>query len=186
MIGAKMIKNSRVSKGMDLMALDTFGKRLRVLRIDREMSQIELRDKMEKCYGVSIGETYISELERTARTPTLEIAAAMARVLDVSLDYMGLLIDDATASYRRETGMPVYFSEEADQVAQMVDAMRPEQRALVVALVRDLSALSNVRQRQEDAIINALDSVQEKAGKSMRDEIARILRNKGFPVDPAP
>jgi transcriptional regulator with XRE-family HTH domain len=37
------------------MALDTFGKRLRVLRMDRGLSQIDLRDKMEKECGVSIG-----------------------------------------------------------------------------------------------------------------------------------
>lgn len=53
------------------MALETFGKRLRVSRIDKDLSQIALRDQMETVYGVSIGETYISELERTAYCPTL-------------------------------------------------------------------------------------------------------------------
>lgn len=91
------------------MALETFGKRLRVSRIDKELSQIQLRDKMEKLHEVSIGETYISELERTDRMPSLEVAAAMARVLDVSLDYLGLLIDDGV-SYRRQPPPDNYFS----------------------------------------------------------------------------
>lgn len=74
--------------------LGTFGKRLRVLRHERGLSQIELRDEMERQHGVSIGQTYISELERSDKAPTLNVAAAMAKVLGVSLDYLGLITNE--------------------------------------------------------------------------------------------
>lgn len=149
------------------MALDTFGKRLKVLRVDRNMSQIDLRDMMEKDCGVSIGETYISELERTTKMPSLEVAAAMAKVLDVSLDYLGLLNDDATISYRRDTA-PIYISVEADELAQMVDSMRSDQRALVVTLARNLLAPLDNRQRRRAEAKEILDSIEQKSWKNFQ------------------
>lgn len=80
--------------------LGTFGKRLKVARIERGMSQIELGSAMEIQCGVHVGGSYISELEGSAKTPTLRVAAAMAEVLDVSLDYFGLLIHEPL-SYKR-------------------------------------------------------------------------------------
>lgn len=74
--------------------LGTFGKRLKVVRTERGLSQTELRDEMERQCNVRIGQTYISELERAGKAPTLEVASAMATVLGVSLDYFGLLINE--------------------------------------------------------------------------------------------
>lgn len=73
--------------------LGTFGKRLRMVRGERGITQDELRAEMERRCNVRIGQTYISVLEGSDRTPTLEVASAMAEVLGVSLDYFGLLID---------------------------------------------------------------------------------------------
>jgi transcriptional regulator with XRE-family HTH domain len=162
-----------------LMALDTFGKRLKVLRVDRGLSQIDLRDQMEKLCGVSIGETYVSELERTTKMPGLQVAAAMAKVLDVSLDYLGLLIDDASVSYQRFVPAS-YLSEEADEVAQLVDAMRPEQRALVANLARNLSLPVNERERRRAEAQDILDSVERDLGLEARKRVERIMRNKGL------
>lgn len=164
------------------MALDTFGKRLRVLRIDRGLSQIDLRDKMVKG-GVPIGETYISELERTEKMPSLEVAAAMARALDVSIDYLGLLIDDAV-SYRRQPIPDIYYSEEADEVARTVDNMRPEQRSLVLSMVNSMVVAPSERQRERTEIVDMLNSIERQRGRNVRREIEQILRSKGIPIDP--
>jgi transcriptional regulator with XRE-family HTH domain len=166
-----------------LMALDTFGKRLRVLRVDKALSQTELRDKMEKLAGVKIGETYISELERTDKMPSLEVAAAMAKVLDVSLDYLGLLIEDAEQSYRRAPTPASYFSEEADEVAQLVDRMSAQQRSVVVSVARNLSVLTTERARRQAEFKELLASIERDLGLDARKAFERILRNKGLYID---
>lgn len=76
-----------------LLNFDTFGKRCKALRISNNLSQTDLRFEMQTQCNVSVGETYISQLESSDRMPSLEIAAAMATVFGVSLDYLGLLID---------------------------------------------------------------------------------------------
>jgi transcriptional regulator with XRE-family HTH domain len=164
------------------MQLDTFGKRLRVLRLDRGLSQIELREEMEKRHGVDIGETYISELERTAKMPMLDVAAAMAKTLKISLDYLALLMDDATVSYRHEPPTQ-YMSEEADEVAGMVDSMSPDKRGIAVVLVRNLLALPSERQRRQAEIKDMLESVERQLGKEARDTVEKIVRDKGLYVD---
>jgi transcriptional regulator with XRE-family HTH domain len=73
---------------------DTFGKRCKALRISNNLSQTDLRCEMQTQCAVSVGETYISQLEGSDRMPSLEVAAAMATVFGVSLDYLGLLIDE--------------------------------------------------------------------------------------------
>lgn len=164
------------------MQLDTFGKRLRVLRMDRGLSQIDLRKDMEKRHGVDIGETYISELERTSKMPSLEVAAAMAKTLKISLDYLALLTDDSVGSYQRETTVP-YLSEEADEVALMVDSMSPDQRGIAVVLVRNLMTLPSDRQRRQAEMKDMLESVERQLGKDARDAVEKIVRDKGLYVD---
>lgn len=165
------------------MPLETFGKRLRVLRIDRDLSQGNLRDHMEKRHNVAIGETYISELERTAKMPSLEVAAAMARVLDVSIDYLALLIDDALP-FRRQPAPEPYFSGEADEVAKLVDAMSAQQRELLLNLARNMASPPSLRARERADIRDALDSIERRFGRDVRREVEQIMRNKGLPVDP--
>lgn len=164
------------------MQLDTFGKRLRVLRMDRGLSQIELRTEMEEKHGVDIGETYVSELERTNKMPSLEVAAAMAKTLKISLDYLALLTDDSVSSYLRETAVQ-YLSEEADEVASMVDTMPPDQRGIAVTFVRNLLALPSDRQRRQAEMKDMLESVERQLGKDARDAVERIVRDKGLYVD---
>ena len=178
MIGAIIFDKNRPTEIGGFMALDTFGKRLRVLRIDREMSQIDLRDRMDKSYGVKIGETYISELERTDKMPTLQVAAAMARALETSLDYLGLLTEDSTAPYQR-TPPPEYFSPEADEVAHLVDTMRPDQRDVVLNVARGLFAPTQ-RQREQAEMRAMLDSVERDAGIDTRKKVEKILRAMGL------
>lgn len=164
------------------MALETFGKRLRVLRVDRDLSQIALRDRMEKTHGVSIGETYISELERTDKMPSLEVAAAMAKVLDVSVDYLALLIDDAV-SFRRQPQPDNYYSEEADECAKLVDEMRPEQRSVLLSLARSMVSAPTNRQLERAEIRDLLDSIERTHGRAVRREIEKLFRNRGLFIE---
>lgn len=162
------------------MALDTFGKRIRALRQERGLSQIDLRERMEKEAGVTIGETYISELERKPITPSLEIAAAMAKVLDVTLDYLGMLIEDGELSYKRVESSPTYFSAEADEVAQLVDVMRPEQRVALVMVARNLSSSPSERQRRKQAALETLRSIEATMGIAARQAVERAMYASGL------
>lgn len=84
----------------DMATATTFGKRLRKIRVAQDMTQERLRAEMERRCNVRIGQTYISVLEQSDRTPTLDVASAFAEVLGVSLDYFGLLIDEPVALER--------------------------------------------------------------------------------------
>lgn len=162
---------------------DTFGKRLRVLRAERDLSQIALRDRMEKLYEVSIGETYISELERSDKMPGLEVAAAMAKALDVSLDYLGLIINEPL-SWRREVAAPEpYYSEQADEIAGLVDDLTPAQRDLLLNVAKSMGAAPSQRQRERAEIRDILDSIERRFGRQVRREVEQVLRNKGLLLD---
>lgn len=176
-------KEKARTKGTTYMALNTFGKRLRALRQDRGLSQIDLRDRMEKECGVNIGGAYISELERSDRTPPLATAAAMAKVLNVTLDYLGLLIEDGELSYVRSDEAVSYITPEADQVAQLVDTMRAEERAILFNLARNLAVVSGERKRNEMEVREILDSVERTLGREARLAVERRLRGKGLPVN---
>lgn len=161
------------------MALDTFGKRIRALRQEKEWSQIELRDEIKKRADFEIGETYISELERTSKMPSLEVATAIAKTLDVSLDYLGFLVDDSSLSYRR-VQPPTYFSNEADEIARLVDGMSPAQRGVLIQIAQDMAAMANDRKRRQAEQRDILDSIERELGRDARIAYENILRSKGL------
>lgn len=160
------------------MLLNTFGRRLKLLRMDRGLSQVDLRDELKK-HGIDIGETYISELERTTKMPSLEVAAAMAKALNITLDYLGLLIDEPDRSYKKEPEK-IYISPEADTVAQLVDGLSQENRAMVINLARALVSSSTNRQLREDEATSILESIERAHGRKVREDIEQIWRNKGL------
>ena len=174
------VKSGKTETG-GFMALDTFGKRLRVLRIDRDLSQIDLRDRMEKEHGEKIGETYISELERTDKMPSLKVAAAMARVLNTSLDYLGLLSEDGALSYQR-TPPPEYFSPEADEVARLVDDLQPAERAVLLSVARGMVKPS-AKQLDRAEARDVLNSIGQQLGEGVKRKVEDIMRQKGLALD---
>jgi transcriptional regulator with XRE-family HTH domain len=181
LLGREKVHKFASQQRGEWMPLDTFGKRLRVLRIDRDLSQIELRDKMEKV-EMPIGETYISELERTSKMPSLEVAAAMAKVLDVSIDYLGLLIEEALP-YRRQPTPDPYYSEQADEIAKLVDSMHPSQRELILSVAKNMLSAPTQRQAERAEMRDILDSIAREHGDNVRREIEKLMRNKGLPID---
>ncbi len=75
--------------------LDTFGKRLRFLRIDRDIRQKDLADALRR-RGVSVGQGYISVLEASKknRMPNGEVIAGLAQDLQTTSDFLLLLSND--------------------------------------------------------------------------------------------
>ena len=70
---------------------DTFGQRLRSLRTERKLSRAELARRAGLADGV------YARYERGECAPGVDVAHAIARALDVSLDY---LVGDAPAPMR--------------------------------------------------------------------------------------
>lgn len=66
---------------------DSIGKRIRAARKKRNMTQIQLANK------VFISESYLALIELNKRNPSTDVVIRLAEVLNVSADY--LLLDDA-------------------------------------------------------------------------------------------
>lgn len=73
--------------------LNTTGKRLRALRLERDVSQIELVRRLEGV-GVSIQNSYISRIEKEDLTPSAEVLVGIAQVLNTTTDFLLLLSDE--------------------------------------------------------------------------------------------
>jgi transcriptional regulator with XRE-family HTH domain len=96
----------------------TFGHRLTEVRKDKGLSQEELA-KMVKVQGPVIG-----RYERDEVKPSIEIAASIARALEISLDYLvgntDLLLDNLII--KRVTGIQKLDADERKHVFALLDA----------------------------------------------------------------
>jgi transcriptional regulator with XRE-family HTH domain len=73
--------------------LDTFGKRMALLRRDKNLTQTELA-ALVTAHGTSLKQAYVSHLERTDAYPVADLAANVARALGTTTDFLLLLTDD--------------------------------------------------------------------------------------------
>lgn len=77
---------------------NTTGKRIRMLRIERGLSQLGLSRLLSR-YGVTVNNTFISQIENSdggndSKRPPLPFVVATARVLGTSTDFLLMLTDD--------------------------------------------------------------------------------------------
>jgi len=111
-----------------LRKLDTFGGRLRMAREDAGLNQEQLTALLAERYGVTIGRSYISELERSweaNKMPMADVLAAIASALNVNGNWL-LLLDDNPDLPEPDAGHGV--SVEAQEIANLVDALPPWRR----------------------------------------------------------
>lgn len=102
---------------------DTMGKRIRILRDDRQLSQTDMAVLMG-AYGAAVNPSYLSQIEADAKLPRLPVLRAIARVLETTTDYLLLLSDDPlplVAQTEPDAGHGI--SEEAQEIAGLVDAL---------------------------------------------------------------
>lgn len=96
------------SRGGPSMAalFNTTGKRIRMLRTGRGLSQLELSRELKK-HGVDVNNTFISQIENAPlegeaggddrekiKRPPLTLVVAAAKVLGTSTDFLLLVTDD--------------------------------------------------------------------------------------------
>jgi transcriptional regulator with XRE-family HTH domain len=72
---------------------NTFGKRVRILREDMGLTQDDVINRLAE-QGIKMRQSYLSELERTDKTPTGDMVAGLAKVFNTTTDYLLLLNDD--------------------------------------------------------------------------------------------
>lgn len=116
--------------------LKTMGRRVRVLREERDMNQIELAAEVRR-RGVECSNSTISSIETGRANPSLEVFVAIADVLDVTLDYLATRTERIESPNAPEVPavVTVGVSEEAEHVASIVDELPPGKRVEVLAVV---------------------------------------------------
>jgi len=141
------------NRRMESKFIDTFGKRLRILREDMRWTQDELAERVRTEKGLSLGQNYISELERSNKIPGGAIVAALALALNTTTDYLLLLTNVSV----RPDEQDAYFSPEADEAAKLLDRFLPAERQELIHALRQIA--HSIRAREADAAGFARDLV---------------------------
>ena len=122
-----------------LRRIDTFGGRLRVAREDAGLKQEELTALLEERYGVHVGRSYISELERNweaNKMPMADVLAALAKALNVNGNWL-LLLDDRPDLPDEDSGHGI--TPEAQEIAGLVDLLPDWRRAEMLDWLRHIA-----------------------------------------------
>lgn len=83
--------------------MDTFGKRLKALRNDRDLSQDGLANELNRIYHTNINKGMISKWENDKEDPRMEYVRNIAEYFLVSLDYLLCLSDIKRPRYQVTT-----------------------------------------------------------------------------------
>lgn len=159
---------------------ETFGWRLKRLRMDLGLTQEDLRAELERATGRVVGKTYITDLERTERMPSLAMAAAMARMLGTTTDYLALLSDDPEPPRAQPEQ---YISPEADEVARLMDAMPADARRDLLAVAQRMAQSTTGPSPRKADVDMLLRLVELDYGIDARRRLERALLG---PFDRAP
>jgi len=73
---------------MEVLTLDTFGKRFKNLRLEKRMNQEELISDFNKKYNYTFTKSAVSQYENDKRIPEINALTDFANYFEVSLDYL--------------------------------------------------------------------------------------------------
>lgn len=154
----------------------TFGKRIRLLRQDRQWTQIKLAEEA-RAYGVDIRNTWISELENADenKLPSIDVVIAFAKLLGTTTDFLLLLSNDPKPP---NNNTDPHWSEQADEAAGLIDLMPGKWRSRALKLVRDLDAEYRLALRQSQEIAEMLERVESVGGREARTIIERFIQSR--------
>lgn len=156
--------------------LNTFGKRIMILRRDHGLTQEQLAELLEQRYGVTVRNTWISTLEaaKTNKMPATDVVVALAKALNTTTDYLLLVSDDAKKSKNNDE--PVYISPQADEAANLIDELRdPIWRDYCVAAIKQLVKEYEERQKALVAVTRQLDKLKSHGATELVAQIEREL-----------
>ena len=119
----------------------TFAMRLRELRTSKNLSQLQLSEK------IGITKQSVSLWERSKRRPNLEMMANLAGYFDVSLEYLLGTIDDPTPNNEENNIHWVANDDEIHELEELFDEisrMSEDTRKIVAAAVREAYRLDTM------------------------------------------
>ena len=125
----------------------TFAMRLRELRTSKNLSQLQLSEK------IGITKQTVSLWERSKRRPNLEMMANLAGYFDVSLEYLLGTIDDPTPNNEENNIHCVANDDEIHELEELFDEisrMSEDTRKIVAAAVREAYRLDTMYGRLRD------------------------------------
>lgn len=134
--------------GMDTYNTDSTGSRIAWARKQHRMSGHDL------ARAVGVRNVYISQIENDHRIPSRQVLQQIAEALGVTVGFLLMETDTPQPAGAESEPGPVYFSEEADAAARLVDDAPPEERARMLAVLRAMSSTAT-----------ANNSVQENGGR---------------------
>lgn len=109
--------------------LDTTGKRITWARKRMDITQKALSARL------GISHVYLNQVESNARQPSRKLITNIASELGVSIGFLELETEDP-APAKTDALEPVYWHEETDAIATIVDKMPDVQRRFVLDFVR--------------------------------------------------
>lgn len=134
---------------IDDMAKDlwgTTGGRIKWARMRVGMTQAALG------HAVGVKNVYVSQLENNVHEASRPLVRTIAQTLGVSIGFLELETDDPTPPQVDEPEQPNYISPQADEAAQLIDAMRDnEWRDLALQMVQLLAMHAGAEGPSEDA-----------------------------------
>ena len=147
---------------------NTFGGRLTEAREEAERgdgsgygyTQAELVALLAERTGVSIGRSYLSELERSwqqDKMPSLEVAAALAKVLRVNLNWLAGLSEHKEPE---DADADLAWSPTTNTLANIIDGWPETARQIMLVVARAMSPLIEGSQEERPDAIDA--GAQEK------------------------
>lgn len=148
--------------------MDTIGKRLRLAMVNKDYKQVDVLRLLEQA-GTTISRSQLSKITTDGAmmfTPALLIALSDA--LDINLHY---LITGKEPEAKEEK----FFSNEANAVGALVDAMLPASRQLMQIIAENIAAQDRQRRLQDRALTRLLEDVSDHLTNGQRKLAAEYI-----------
>lgn len=126
--------------GMSTYTNDSTGTRISWARRQKQVQDSDGRRRPmnghELAAAVGVRNVYISQIENNHRIPSRDVLLKIAEVLGVTVGFL-LMETDIPQPVSAEPETPVYFSEEADAGAKLIDDVKdPAKRREMLAVLR--------------------------------------------------
>ena len=103
--------------------MESFGVKLKKLRISKGLSQEGLSNELNRIYGTSINKGMISKWENNKEEPRLDYARKLVEFFQTSLDYL-LGLDDGIQTIAAHHDGEEWTEEELDEIEKFKEFVR--------------------------------------------------------------
>ncbi len=136
-------------EGMSTYSNDSIGSRIAWARKQKSVQDSEGRRRQmnghDLAAAVGVRNAYISQIENNHRIPSREVLQKVAEVLGVTVGFLLMETDNPQPAGAEVEPAPIYFSEEADTAAKLIDDVRdPVKRREMLAVLRVMAEHSLV------------------------------------------